>query len=51
MKTNLVCYELRYNICKDQVSRYVMSLGIGKTLYQVGILVYSLIQVGENTLQ
>ncbi len=33
VKTNLVCYELGYNICKDQVSWYVMSLGIGKTLY------------------
>lgn len=28
----------------------VMSLGIGRTLYQVGILVYFLIQMGENTL-
>jgi hypothetical protein len=51
VKTSLVCYELGYNICKDQVSWYVVSLGIGKTLYQVGLLVYFLIQMGESTLQ
>jgi hypothetical protein len=28
----------------------VMSLGIGRTLYQVSILVYFLIQMGESTL-
>jgi len=32
-KTNLVCYRLGYNMYK--INMYVMSLGIGKTLYQI----------------
>jgi len=50
VKTSLVCYELGYNICKNQVSWYVMNLGIGKTLYQIVIIIYFLIQMGESTL-
>jgi hypothetical protein len=35
-KTNLVCYKLGHNILKT--GGYVMSMSIGKTLYQGGMV-------------
>lgn len=36
-KTKLVCYEYKYNICENQYG-LILSLGIGKTLYQIGMV-------------
>ncbi len=36
-KTKLVSYEYKYYICENQYG-LILSLGIGKTLYQIGML-------------
>jgi hypothetical protein len=48
-KTSMICYRTGYIACV-KTNRYIMSLGIGKTLYQTGMVFNTRACTGIDTL-